>query len=78
MENEQSSKEAVEKQLREDRELIRRVFSSTDGQTLLQKWAATHIWANQLHQDPHILYARIGQQEFVTSILNCMGDVSGE
>ena len=40
MSEEQSSKEAVEQQLREDRDLIRRVFSSDDGQKLLQKWAA--------------------------------------
>ena len=74
MSENQTSKEAVEQQLEADRQLIRVVFDNENGHKLLQKWAATHIWANQLHKDPHILYARIGQQEFVTNILNCIGD----
>ncbi len=69
-----SSKEKVAKELKEESALIKKVFDNPDGHKLLQKWAAQHIWATQLHADPHILYARIGQQEFVTNILNNIGD----
>ena len=66
--------EKVKEQIKAERDLVKRVFNNPDGRKLLQKWAATHIWSPQLHNEAHILYARIGQQEFVTNILNCMGD----
>jgi hypothetical protein len=72
--SENSSKERVAQEIEAERQLIKKVFDNPDGHKLLQKWAATHIWANQLHKDPHILYARIGQHVFVTNILNNIGD----
>ncbi len=66
--------EKIQEQIKAERDLINRVFNNPDGRKLLQKWAATHIWSPQLHKDSNMLYARIGQQEFVTNILNCMGD----
>jgi len=71
---ETSSKEKVEKSLKDERELIRKVFNNEDGHKLLQIWAANHIWSQQIHPDPNILYMRIGQQEIITNILNCLGE----
>ncbi len=73
-ENADKVKEQIRQQREKERQLIKKVFDNPDGQKLLQQWAQTHIWANQLHDNPHILYARIGQQEFVTNLLNCLGD----
>ncbi len=73
-ENAEKVKEQIRQEREKERQLVKRVFDNPDGQKLLQRWAETHIWANQLHENPHILYARLGQQEFVTNLLNCLGD----
>lgn len=67
------NKEDVLKRIEAERRLIRDVFDNEKGRQLLQKWAQNHIWAKQLCAEPNELYARIGQQEFVVNILNCIG-----
>ena len=65
--NEAAYKEAL---LQEQR-LIKKVFSSEEGQQLLAHLANQYIWSKQLTNNVNELYSRIGCQELITHFINC-------
>lgn len=63
--------EAIQKAIIEEQRLIKRVFSTEDGQKLLTALAQQYVWSKQLTNDTHELFGRIACQELVTHFINC-------
>ena len=55
--------------IKQEHELIRRVFSTPEGSQLLGVLAEQYVWSKQLHPDPHVLASRIGIQDLVTHFM---------
>ena len=60
-------------QLKAERELIRRVFRTDEGQKLLRKWKDQHVTGPIFDQHNHdkTIY-RVAHCEFVTNIINIL------
>lgn len=50
--------------------LVKRVFSTQEGEMLLELLADEYIWSKQLHPDPYVLASRIGVQELITHLIS--------
>lgn len=54
--------------------LIKSLFNTPDGKKLLAHWMDVYVLNNTFHDNTNVMYARIGQQEFVTNIATAMSE----
>ena len=52
----------------QERQLVKSLFNSPDGKKLLEHWLDVYVMNNRFHVELPIMYARMGQQEFITQI----------
>lgn len=52
----------------QEQRLVKTLFESQDGKKLLEHWLDVYVMNNRFHVELPIMYARMGQQEFVTAI----------
>lgn len=68
------SAEAAREIIERERNLIRRVFSTEDGQELLRLLADQYVFSTIASKDTNQTYLRLGAQELVVNFINIAGD----
>lgn len=52
----------------QETQLIKALFRTPDGKKLLAHWMDMYVLNNTFHENSNVMYARLGQQDFVTNI----------